>query len=359
MSYAGDRIRVHAHEAGWQPLWRWRSLEESRLLRMFVWQWMLGRGPQCSRYALAKWLGVGKSYAWFLHKTLPKDAAEYEREVARSGAPTLEALRAARERSRSLRARGQLQLQSGFKEIHEPVTGRVKVVPTKPNAVTLALDGKIPLQPPGRERRKGGRPKKKRTGRCCSAEQSRENLKKAWANHKPPRRWRSPSESRLVRMFVWQWVLGRGPHCSVRALAKWLGVSRAWVNKLRKRLPVDEAAFLAEVARTGIPTLEALKGARQDSRYMRELGLLLTQRPYKPVKCEWNGHVHYETVHTKPNAVTLALDGEIPLAPPSRVEPGQAAPDEFTTRMWLLRMKEERKRKDQAVMPRRWRRRYG
>jgi hypothetical protein len=56
-----------------------------------------------------------------------------------------------------------------------------------------------------------------------SREASLQNLEKARANWRQPRPWRSYAERRLIRMFAWQWLLGRGPWCSGRALAEWLG----------------------------------------------------------------------------------------------------------------------------------------
>src|ERR1700683_3726029 len=242
-----------------------RSPGEALVVRIFMSQWLLGRGPECGKFALARWLGVQHWHIRHLKKKLPLDEAEFDREVARSGAPTVEALRAAREKSRSMRARGLLRTQPRFKEIKEPGTGRIKAVPTKPNAVTLVLDGKIPLAPPGREPRKGGRPKKRPVKKRYPLAKGRENMKCGRATGIRPRPWRSPSESRLVRMLVWQWLLGRGPHVSQRTLAGWLGISRTWVRLLRKRLPLDQAEFLREVARTGVPTLEALAGGGQGS----------------------------------------------------------------------------------------------
>lgn len=366
----------------------WRSPDEARLVRMFVWKYLLGQGPQCCPFALARWLGIQESYIRLLRKKLPLDEAAFLAEAERTGAPTLEALRAARIKSRSMRAQGLLRIQPRLKTINEPVTGRLKEIPAKPNAVTLVLDGKIPLEPPGPgpTPHRGGRPKKrrrkKRTGKFCSREQALANLRKG----RPPRYWRGPAESRLVRMFVWQWLLGRGPYCSQCALARWLGVSDTYVRDLKKKLPADPvtglADFLREVGRSGVPTLDALARARDESRSMRDLNLLRTQRAYRTIKSgEYAGTVAYEWIHTTPSNVTLALDGLTPLQPPRpsprwprRAAPGQVnplapatnlpakvedasppAPDEFSTRMWQLKMREERAKKVQPILPRRHR----
>ena len=111
-----------------------------------------------------------------------------------------------------------------------------------------------------------------------SREASLRNLARARANWRPPRPWRSRSESRLIRSFVWHWCLGRGPWCSGRALARWLGVSHTYVQRLTRTLSRNENDFLREVARYGIPTVEGLISAREESRQQRERGLLRTQR---------------------------------------------------------------------------------
>jgi hypothetical protein len=376
----------------------WRSPDEARLVRMFTWKYLLGHGPQCTPYALAKWLGVQESYIRHLRKKLPTNPtnpagqaaaqAAFDLECQQNGPPTLEALREARIKSRSMRAKGLLRTQPRWKEIREPGQ-RTKSIPAKPAAITLVLDGKIPLEPPDRvasgqmgppepghpawRRPHRGRPKRKRLrnyspGRLpgCSPEQARENLKKG----KEPRRWRSPSESRLIRMFVWQWALGRGPNCSACALARWLGISDTYLRDLKRKLlrrhdglrngvRIDPLAeFLNEVGRHGAPTLDKLARARDESRWMLSENLLRTQRAFRTVKCaEYAGATFYEWIRTKPANVTLVLDGVTPLAPPSRVKPGQAAPDEFSTRMWQLRMREEVKKKMKPILPRRWRRR--
>lgn len=88
---------------------------------------------------------------------------------------------------------------------------------------------------------------------------------------------------------------------------------------------------------------------------MRDENLLLTQRPLKAIKCgEYSGVVHAEMIQTKPNNGTLVLDGVTPLEPPATLGPGQTVPDEFSTRMWLERMREEVEKKMKPVMPRRW-----
>src|SRR5208282_4140615 len=99
-----------------------------------------------------------------------------------------------------------------------------------------------------------------------SPETSRQNLAKAKARWRAPRPWRSPAETRLIRTFVWHCYLGRGPWCSGRAVARWLGVSHTYIQKLTRTLSRNESDFLREVAYSGLPSLEGLRRAREESR---------------------------------------------------------------------------------------------
>jgi hypothetical protein len=184
-----------------------------------------------------------------------------------------------------------------------------------------------------------------------SPETSRENLKQAKARWRPPRPWRSRSESRLIRSFVWHWHLGRGPWCSGRALARWLGVSHTYVQKLTRTLSKNEGGFLREVvARHGIPTKEGLRDAREKSRQQRERGLLRSQRRWKTVEYRIGETVLRNFVPTKPNAATLVANNPLlPDAPtPENTSPGRI--DYNAMHMWNLRMNGQR---EKAMRP--WR----
>ena len=100
---------------------------------------------------------------------------------------------------------------------------------------------------------------------CPRLNHSCRNLEKARANWRPPRPWRSRAESRLIRLITWQWLLGHGPWCSGRALARWLGVSHTYIQKLTRTRSRNESDFLREVAYSGLPTNEGLRRAREES----------------------------------------------------------------------------------------------
>ena len=138
-----------------------------------------------------------------------------------------------------------------------------------------------------------------------SRESSLRNLKKAQANGRPPRPWRSRAETRAIRMITWQWLLDRGPWCSVRALARWLGVSHTYIQKLARTLPRNESDFLRQVRYFGAPSIDGLRRAREESRKQRERGFLRTQPRWKWVEFNIGGTIVRDRVPTKPNAATL------------------------------------------------------
>lgn len=177
-----------------------------------------------------------------------------------------------------------------------------------------------------------------------SSETSRINLQKAKAAGRPPRRWRSVSESRLIRLYVWKWHLGRGPWCSGRALAKWLGVSHTYVQKLSRTLSRNESDFLREVPYSGQPTIDRLRLAREESRRQRERGWLRTQRRFKLVKFKVGDNVLPWWVPTKPNAATLVANNPYLPEAPKPANPSESKPDYNAMHMWNLRIQGEREK---------------
>ena len=168
-----------------------------------------------------------------------------------------------------------------------------------------------------------------------SPETSRENLQKAKAAARPPRPWHSQSESRLIRIFEWHWYLGRGPWCSGRALARWLGVSHTYIQKLTRTLSRDERDFLREVAHFGLPSIEGLRRAREESQQQRERGLLRVVRDFVP---------------TEPNLATMLANNPFLPDAPTPATHSQGKLDYNAIHMWNLRMNAER---EKAMRP--WR----
>jgi hypothetical protein len=88
----------------------WRSSEESRMVRRFVWQWLTCRDRnRPSARSWARQLGVSHTWVQKLVKQLQADPSEMQRETLRGGDPTLAQLTRARENSRQMRARGELR----------------------------------------------------------------------------------------------------------------------------------------------------------------------------------------------------------------------------------------------------------
>lgn len=183
-----------------------------------------------------------------------------------------------------------------------------------------------------------------------SLESSLRNLAKAKARWRAPRPWRSRAESRLIRMFTWHWHLGHGPWCSGRALARWLGVSHTYVQKLRRALPRSENDFLREVARYGVPTKEALRDAREKSRQQRERGLLCAQPRWKKVEYRFGDRVLRDFAPTEANAATLVANNPFLPDAPTPTTHSERALDYTAMHMWNLRMNGAR---EEAIRPRR------
>jgi hypothetical protein len=128
-----------------------------------------------------------------------------------------------------------------------------------------------------------------------SAEASRRNLEKARAHWRAPRPWRSEEETRVVRCLAWQWFIGQEPRCSGRAIARKLGVSHTYIQKLSREFATNPTGMLETASRLvrirgGIvvcvngqlrkpeyreyTTFEQLAQAQRQSRKMSEQGLL-------------------------------------------------------------------------------------
>ena len=182
-----------------------------------------------------------------------------------------------------------------------------------------------------------------------SREASLRNLARAKANWRRPRPWRSRAESRLIRLVTWQWHLGHGPWCSGRALARWLGVSHTYIQKLKRVLSSRESDFLREVAYSGPPTVEGLRRAREESRQQRERGLLRRQRRWKTVEYRIGNTVVRGVVPTEPNAATLVANNPFLPDAPTPTIPEKL--DYTAMHMWNLRMIAAREAGTTALRP--------
>lgn len=89
------------------------------------------------------------------------------------------------------------------------------------------------------------------------------NIQKACAaRRRAPLPWRSGLESRLIEQLVWRWWQSPEPRWPAYRVARLLGVSHTWVNKLAKRFKSDPARFRRRHAPFSPATLEKLQRAR-------------------------------------------------------------------------------------------------
>jgi len=102
------------------------------------------------------------------------------------------------------------------------------------------------------------------------------NIQKARAaRRRPPLPWRSFLESRVIEQLVWQWWLSPGTRKwpAVR-VARLLGVSHTWVNKLVRRFRSDPDRFRRRYAPFPPATLDKLQRARKETLWQRQHGWL-------------------------------------------------------------------------------------
>jgi hypothetical protein len=101
------------------------------------------------------------------------------------------------------------------------------------------------------------------------------NIQKARAaRRRAPLPWRSGLESRLIEQLVWQWWQSPAPRWPAYRVARLLGVSHTWVNKLAKRFKSDPARFRRRHAPFSPATLEKLQRAREETLWRRQHGWL-------------------------------------------------------------------------------------
>jgi len=114
-----------------------------------------------------------------------------------------------------------------------------------------------------------------------SREASLRNLEKAraaWAH--PPRPWRSSWESHAIEQLAWQWFSSAEPRkWSGRAVARWLGVSHTYVQKLVRKFQTDPDR--QRIIHAAAATFEHLDSARECTRLDRQRGRLRTPKPWK------------------------------------------------------------------------------
>jgi hypothetical protein len=100
-----------------------------------------------------------------------------------------------------------------------------------------------------------------------SRETSLLNLKLARAKWRRPKPWRSYQETVVIKRLVWQWLIYPELHrWSGRSIARHLGVSHTYVQKLRRKFMCDPTEMQRWYAHFGEATLEDLRVAKECTR---------------------------------------------------------------------------------------------
>lgn len=96
--------------AKWHPPRPWRSPEEGRMVRRFVFLWFTCRDRnKPSGRSWARQLGISHTWLQRLVREFQEDPEEMRREAQRCGDPTLAQLSHAQEYTRQMKERGELR----------------------------------------------------------------------------------------------------------------------------------------------------------------------------------------------------------------------------------------------------------
>ena len=113
-----------------------------------------------------------------------------------------------------------------------------------------------------------------------SPETSRQNLQKAKANWRAPLPWRSVQETQLIKVLAWRWCKMKEPQCGGRQIARWLGVSHTYIQKLVREFSGDTRNIVQQQRAYGQASFADLKRAQEETARIREAGWL--RRSSKP-----------------------------------------------------------------------------
>jgi hypothetical protein len=105
-------------------------------------------------------------------------------------------------------------------------------------------------------------------------------LQKAKANWRAPLPWRSLQETQLIKALAWRWYKMKEPQCGGRQIARWLGVSHTYIQKLSREFNGDTRNIAQQQRAYGQATFADLRRAQEETATVRELGWL--RRSSKP-----------------------------------------------------------------------------
>jgi hypothetical protein len=114
-SYESSMRNLAKARAVWRPPRPWRSREEARMIRRYVFQWLTARGKKPSGRTWARQLGISHTWLQKLIRKFQADPNEMWRLQTTRGDPKFEDLRRARDYSRQMRERGELRLSPSAK----------------------------------------------------------------------------------------------------------------------------------------------------------------------------------------------------------------------------------------------------
>src|SRR5215472_9125628 len=151
-----------------------------------------------------------------------------------------------------------------------------------------------------------------------SREASLRNLERAraaWSH--PPRPWRSLRESSVIEQLIWQWFsAGEMRKWSGRAVARWLGVSHTYVQKLVRKFRTDPHRMQRIHAGSGLATFETLERAREFTRQSKQRGDLREPKRWKVAEFKVGSNFVRAVVPTKAEERRRAAEAQgLPLGP--------------------------------------------
>jgi hypothetical protein len=123
---------------------------------------------------------------------------------------------------------------------------------------------------------------------------------------------------RLIRRIVWQWFNSEQPEkSSGRAVARWLGVSHTWIQKLLREFAGNPSRMQREERLHGQATITQLSHARELTREQKERGWLRDPPRWRVAEFKIGDNVVRGVVATKASQRPPANFDDIPPDAPS------------------------------------------
>jgi hypothetical protein len=114
-TYESSMRNLAKARAAWRPPRPWRSGDEARMIRRYVFQWLTARGKKPSGRNWARQLGISHTWLQKLVRKFMADSTEMWRLQVAKGDPKFGEFSRAQEHSRQMRERGELRLSPSAK----------------------------------------------------------------------------------------------------------------------------------------------------------------------------------------------------------------------------------------------------